>query len=194
MRSTGQKGFTLIELMVVIVIIGILVAIALPNFIGAQDRAKMASVKANARTLQIVVETYAVDWGGSYPSTISAITTMADYKAFNNPYTGLPGVANTSSEGAWRTNDEGGADFSDTSLLTFSSENGKKPVGVVMYVGLDSSGNSTTRYLSADGGDADTLTSGYLIYGCDSQGKAIRRFIVSNGELTPAAKRLRQGF
>ena len=162
-RRVEQKGFTLIELMVVIVIIGILVAIALPNFIGAQDRAKMASVKANARALQIVVETYAVDWGGSYPSTISAITTMPDYKVFNNPYTGLPGVANTSSEGAWRTNDEGGADFSDTSLLTFSSENGRKPVGIVMYVGLDSSGNSPTRYLSADGGDADTQTSGYLI-------------------------------
>lgn len=193
MRSIGQKGFTLIELMVVIVIIGILVAIALPNFIGAQDRAKMAGVKANARTLQIVVETYAVDWGGSYPSTISAITSMEGYKTFNNPYTGLPGVANTSSEGAWRTNDEGGADFSDTSLLTFGSENGIKPVGVVMYVGLDSSGNSTTAYLSADGGDPDALNTGCLIYGCDSQGRAIRRFIVSNGELTPAARRLKQG-
>lgn len=193
MRSAGQKGFTLIELMVVIVIIGILVAIALPNFIGAQDRAKMASVKANARTLQVVVETYAVDWGGSYPSTISAITSMEGYKSFNNPYTGLPGVANTNSEGAWRTNDEGGAEFADASLLNFNSENGKPPIGVVMYVGLDSAGESTTLYLSADGGNANTQTSGYLIYGCDGTGRAIRRFVVSNGPLTPAAQRLKQG-
>ena len=193
MQSIGQKGFTLIELMVVIVIIGILVAIALPNFIGAQDRAKMASVKANARTLQIVVETYAVDWGGSYPSTISAITSTEGYKSFNNPYTGLPGVANTNSEGAWRTNDEGGNNFADTSLLNFNGENGKKTVGIVMYVGLDEARNSTTLYLSADGGDPNKQSTGYLIYGCDGEGKAIRRFALSNGELTPAAQRLKQG-
>jgi prepilin-type N-terminal cleavage/methylation domain-containing protein len=193
MRSIGQKGFTLIELMVVIVIIGVLVAIALPNFIGAQDRAKIAGVKANARTLQVVVETYAVDWGGTYPSTISAITSTEGYKTFSNPYTGLPGVANTNSEGAWRTNDEGGTEFADSSLLNFSSENGRPPVGVVMYVGLDTAGESTTLYLSADGGNANTQTSGYIIYGCDSRGRAIRRFVISNGVLTPAAQRLRQG-
>jgi type II secretory pathway pseudopilin PulG len=49
--------------MVVIVIIGILVAIALPNFIAAQDRAKLSSVKANMHTVQTMLETYAVDWG-----------------------------------------------------------------------------------------------------------------------------------
>jgi len=65
-----KKGFSLIELMVVIVVIGILVAIGLPNFISAQDRAKIASVKANMHTVQTAAETYAVDWDGIYPSML----------------------------------------------------------------------------------------------------------------------------
>ncbi|MDI6807495.1 MAG: type II secretion system protein [Candidatus Eisenbacteria bacterium] len=62
----NRKGFSLIELMIVVVIIGILVAIAVPNFISMQNRAKEGSVKANMHTFQLAMEDYAVQNDGTY--------------------------------------------------------------------------------------------------------------------------------
>src|SRR5277367_6451203 len=67
-KARKPTGFTLIKLLVVVIIIGILAAIALPNFIGVQDKARNASVKANMRTTQISAESYATDNGGTYPA------------------------------------------------------------------------------------------------------------------------------
>lgn len=68
MKHLQQRGFTLIELLVVITIIGILAAIALPNYIKAKDKAKEAEVKANCHTIQIALERYATDHSGAYPN------------------------------------------------------------------------------------------------------------------------------
>ena len=56
------RGFTLIELLIVIAIILILIAIALPNFLEAQVRAKIAKAKGEMRTLGIAMDSYFLDW------------------------------------------------------------------------------------------------------------------------------------
>ncbi len=70
MTRRKQNGFTLIELLVVITIIGILAAIALPNYIKAKDKAKEAEVKSACHTIQISLERYATDHSGKYPNQI----------------------------------------------------------------------------------------------------------------------------
>ena len=56
-----KKGFTLIELLIVVAIIAILAAIAVPNFLEAQVRAKVSRSKADMRTISTAIESYRVD-------------------------------------------------------------------------------------------------------------------------------------
>src|SRR5881394_2933651 len=64
----SDAAFTLIELLVVVAVISILAAIAVPNFLEAQIRAKISRTKADMRTIATAMESYHVD-NNHYPDT-----------------------------------------------------------------------------------------------------------------------------
>ena len=67
MTGAGKRsGFTLIELLIVVAIIAILAAIAVPNFLEAQVRAKVSRCRTEMRTLAVALEAYRTD-GPAYP-------------------------------------------------------------------------------------------------------------------------------
>jgi type II secretion system protein G len=85
-----MRGFTLIELLIVVAIIAILAAIAVPNFLEAQTRAKVSRVRADLRSIATAVEAYAVDYNGypvdwaplGVPKPLFASTWMGEHVEF----------------------------------------------------------------------------------------------------------------
>jgi prepilin-type N-terminal cleavage/methylation domain-containing protein len=81
-KTAARGGFTLIELLIVVGIIAILAAIAVPNFLEAQTRSKISRVHNDLRVLATALEAYHVEWQtypGDYDVGMSQMTTPVAY-------------------------------------------------------------------------------------------------------------------
>ncbi len=85
MRHNNLFAFTLIELLIVVAIIGILAAIALPNFLNARIRAKVAKAHSEQRTLANAFESYFADCGTYPPTTATSANYYEGYRYLTTP-------------------------------------------------------------------------------------------------------------
>jgi prepilin-type N-terminal cleavage/methylation domain-containing protein len=121
----ARRGFTLIELMIVIAIIAILAAILIPNFLHARAESVTAACEGNEKQLATAEEEYAVDNAGAYASA-AALTTpylsviVTDPALAGNPYT-ITIPAARAADGSYQISDLGAHDSSTMTSLTQSA-------------------------------------------------------------------------
>jgi prepilin-type N-terminal cleavage/methylation domain-containing protein len=83
-RARTQGGFTLVEILVVMAIVALLAALAIPALFRQSDKARDASAKAAVRTAQTAIEAYATDHGGSYQSATVTAADLAEIESTLN--------------------------------------------------------------------------------------------------------------
>ena len=82
-KRNPQAGFTLIELMVVIVILGLLAGLTIPRFIGESDKARVGTAKTQIVSLETALKMYKLD-NGQYPSTEQGLKALVEPPTVGN--------------------------------------------------------------------------------------------------------------
>ena len=77
MLAVNEKGFTLIEILVVVMILGLLISLAAPRIIGRTDEARVVKAKADIRAIEAALNLYRLD-SGIYPTTEQGLAALID--------------------------------------------------------------------------------------------------------------------
>jgi len=79
MLRLKEKGFTLVEIMIVVAIIGLLAAIAIPNFVKARDKARTNANTANLKQIEGAIQVWAIDNEKAGTATVTWGDIVSDY-------------------------------------------------------------------------------------------------------------------
>lgn len=116
MKAASRKGFTLIEILIVVIILGILAAIVIPQFTSASEDAKQSSVASMIQSVRGQLELYKLNHGDSYPAITSGWNQLTSQTVFGgqtygpymqsapiNPFNqnGTVGTAATGTANGW---------------------------------------------------------------------------------------------
>ncbi|HEY1662045.1 MAG TPA: prepilin-type N-terminal cleavage/methylation domain-containing protein [Verrucomicrobiae bacterium] len=82
-RVAPGKGFTLVEIMIVVAIIGLLAAIAIPNFVRARAKSQQNSCINNLRQIDGAIDEWALENGQSSGATVANVSTVSAYLKLN---------------------------------------------------------------------------------------------------------------
>lgn len=107
----SKKAFTLVEVLIVVIVLGILAAIVVPQFSTASDDANLSALTTNLQTIRAQIELYKIQHNGSYPTLASFVAQMTagtkvdgtagtDFGPYlltipANPFSGVSKVTNT---------------------------------------------------------------------------------------------------
>jgi prepilin-type N-terminal cleavage/methylation domain-containing protein len=131
MPKSGQRAFTLIELMIVVSIIAILAGVLIPNFLHARSESQSAACEGNEKQIATALEEYTVDNGGAFPpsGTVGSTTLGTVYLVTvpKDPVNGSPYSINTTpgTYGSYYVSDSGGHDPTTLRNLPGSPGTGK---------------------------------------------------------------------
>ena len=158
-RNRAKKGFTLIELMIVVAIIGILAAIAIPNFLRYQLRSKTSEAKTNIGAIRTGLQSFNGDFD-SYPA---------------GTLTANPAAGGVSAKTAWDINAcDAACNRATPGSCTVFDCIGYQPEGTVYYQ-YDAAGNATDYVIGAqsdlDGAGAEGVFG--LLSDSDGDGTAV---------------------